>query len=210
METIYHGQCEHLFCDDIESKNCLKRYFRIYDIEKNEIYRISVCNDFFRLKLRQEMIHLDEYDWRAKDYFVSKILEDILSEYIFIKNNPYYPNKSLRLIPFSKQIISIQICDRPNLYQNILLTDAINLSLKHQFTNSFNINRKRYGFYGNGVNVIKEHLKQYITLIDGVKKYKTIYDDLAKDIDKLYDYNWNQTELKITELLTKILNYKTK
>jgi hypothetical protein len=114
QEYIYHGECHHIFTDDIRGNDCIKRYFTVYDYLKNKELIIAVCNEALRLEVREFNLNRD---WYYNSYL--RISEKIISEYIPIKD---IRNKNLNIFNPS---FSIKVCNRPFLTTDVYLFDAI-------------------------------------------------------------------------------------
>lgn len=113
---IYHGQCEHLDCDDIRSSSCQKRYFDLFDPYKTEVYRIIVCNDYLRLKLREKM----EMSYHSR---LNQVLYEIFNVYL-TKEIQYFwhgPNKA------NNPLMSYCVCNRPYVTSYITLHESVRI-----------------------------------------------------------------------------------
>jgi hypothetical protein len=126
METHYIGDCHHLFCNDIENNNCLKRYFVVNDYWHSfKQHRIAICNDYIRLKINEAIAkHDNKYlsNWDKKMIIYSVVEQEISSflhvndEFTIWHNNLNIGSSKSKFI--NKDII-IEICERPFIGINI-------------------------------------------------------------------------------------------
>ena len=137
-EGIYHGECCHIFSDDIHNPDCIRRYYEITPL-RGERQRIIVCNEWLRLKVRE-----NAYKWsgdcrayRPYEYTV----QEIVNVYFPVDGSfPFRKEKQSRVNPS----FNYCICKRPYITSEIHLFDAVNLVMEsqenfslHEFNDSF-------------------------------------------------------------------------
>lgn len=122
MKTVHIGECHHLFNYDIDSDDCLKRYFKVYDYRNGEIKRLAFCNDFFRLKIAQSLKNKkhDKYYSSSDSYgryeIVYELVMEAIGNYLSVDDtnkwhldNVLHKSKDMA----SRDSIVLPLCDRP-------------------------------------------------------------------------------------------------
>lgn len=166
---IYYGECHHMFSDDIRSSDCLHRYFDIHDLENNH-YRLIVCNEYLRLKVREDHF---KNNWHRYERCYIGVVEDILLDVY-----PY--NYKLKDISSNiNPILRYAICERPYIIRSIDLFNALNIVLYKSDGSNYRLREiiyrelskilnellkyAKYSKYHTRANVLKNKIKPYIT-----------------------------------------------
>ena len=189
-ELKYLGDCEHLFCDDIQHKDCLKRYFDVEDVTNGKTTRIAICSDYIRLlyykKFKEKNNHDFTYSQQSRKYMIEEVIEDLIKKELPYTNYNYAGNCSVS--NFLDIRVSRMVCERIYLYTSFSLKEALE-------------------FYLNGnyylLGEIKYQIRNFINKNHKYKKHKSIIERLNKIINKL------DTGM-VNELLVLILELKTK
>ena len=168
VKLIYYGDCQHYFCDDVRSSFCIKRYIDVVNCDKQE-YRIAICNDYIRLKIKENDIN------NCNGYYngYHKVISDIVFELV---PNSYNRNHIISKINPEYQY---KICDRPYLTRYVDLFTAVGLIHDSPWANYgskefrertyFHLSNvvkhmatyKKYGRYKKEINSIMLHLKPW-------------------------------------------------
>ena len=198
--TVYYNECHHLYCDDIEDRSCLKRYFNVFNPLKQKQYRIAVCNEFIRLKYqeyRSEDRNLSNYI----RYYESRWYERVVKEILEDEMKLYPKSWTTQSFQIKKKVfISIPICERPYLYYETGLFDYMKtLSPCEHFGSvslPYNINE-----------AIKNRLSQVLSTMSGYMAYKVDHRKIKALIKKLNEgyglYLSNEFMVDFFDLLIK-------
>lgn len=173
----YHGDCHHLNGSHISDDNCLKRYIDVIDILSLDMKRIFVCNEYFRLKIRQDMsnydLHLPRhfkkyYHWDYKDY----LWKEIIIENTSYTEDDFFSLSELRRTNKQTAIsmkADVTICERPFIVARINALDIYNRFTKLSF-DDFN----RYEIFKTYENSILNYFIntiEYVSNRIGLKSY---------------------------------------
>lgn len=189
---IYHEECNCLFASNIRDNECVKRYYKVYDVDKNCFKNIIICNEHIRLMLKKEHFELTKknpYYFMNRVFEVDRIVENIIGKYINISSCA-----SIQSNDFLERYISINICDRPYIWRNIKMTDALEMAL-----NTNRIVRTK----------VVEEIRSYID--NSYKKYKSKYaevDRLCNQLNKVFLKE--EVEIIVNEILVKLIELKIK
>ena len=200
-KMIHHKECCCYFAYGTQDEDCKKRYYTITDLDYNTT-TLAVCNEYIRVRIG-EMRNSEESKY-GRMYIVDQVIRGIIIEEIkdlegfdlkhsFLGDWVYNSSNKYDL---GDRNISIEICQRPSVYINFSIVNAIEY-LKE--TSNYKLKKE-----------VKHELKDYLSTIR-YKKYKTRYSDIIRMINKLDNcYGEEQTELAYNEIFLKILEYKIK
>lgn len=157
---IYHGECCHIFSDDIRSSDCIRRYYEITPL-RGERKRIIVCNEWLRLKVRE-----NAYKWKDNYFRTLRTYEDTIEEIV----NEYFPVGDLFYRKEDRSRINPTftycICKRPYLVGKIKLFDAIKLLVDMQ--ENFNCSEFNHQF----IECAYAQIHEVARYLDRYAKYK--------------------------------------
>lgn len=193
-KIIYHDECACLFANNVRDKECLNRYYKLYDVESNSFLTVVICNELIRLLVSKGLNKSKDYYFSsAKDrvQLVECILKDIFKKYIKLDSDDHYTYSN----DLFDSRISIIISQRPYIYRYLNFKHAIQLYLN----NNNNLIREDI------INTIHYYMDkmQY-------KKYKTRYKDVKILTNKIkYTYGEDK-KILINELFTKLLELQIK
>jgi len=154
-EGIYHGDCCHIFSDDIRSSDCIRRYYEITPL-RGPRKRIIICNEWLRLKVRENACKWrgSYRSYRPYEYTI----EEIVSEYFPIGDLFMRKEDVDKINP----AFTYCICKRPYLVGKIKLFDAVQLLIDMQENfNSTEFNQhfiERTYFH---IHEVARHLDKY-------------------------------------------------
>ena len=213
-ELIYYGECHHIFSDDITNDSCIKRYFDINDPLTDLNIRLVICNEHFRLMVR-------EHKHKNKKEFVSEyhetdsyidVLKNIIREYIGSKYKFETYQYSYNMFNCGgigtviNPLVSYPICSRPYIYKYALLYDLIDFMInKGNYYNSEII----FDCIKRALIGVSQHLLKYA-------KYKYYHDDINKAIGRLAgerymtDSRDRYDPVNYTSLMTILFELQTK
>jgi len=188
-DSVYHNECSCLFAQNVEDEKCLKRFYHLYNYEKNCFVKLFICNETIRLKLNglrdgRCNTYLSRYD-------VDKVLISIFKDYVPIHNF----NWSVEGNDLLDRNISITICDRPYVITSLKLTEAIELYLDNGSRELFS----------DITNVILEYMKNLT-----YKKYKTKYESIRKKLKKIKHSYGTERDIFMNEVFIEILQTQCK
>ena len=198
-EGIYHGECCHIFSDDIRSSDCIRRYFEITPL-RGEMKRIIVCNEWLRLKVRE-----NAYKW-GNDYYrgcrpYEYTVEEIVHEYFPMGDVFFRKEDQSRINPS----FTYCICRRPYLVGKIKLFDAVKLLIDMQ--EDFNSSEFNYEFIYQAYSQIHE-VARYL---DKYAKYKRQTEKIRLLLNHLnahtYDTENPQRLIKLFLIFFEIQTY---
>lgn len=192
FERIVHTECACLENYDSLDDRCLKRTFFVCDIKNSTYKYISVCNEFLRLKLKQENPSSYSYSY----FKIDNVLVDIFRNYMYV---PEFKNQYGGGNDIINSYITYNVCERPSIYRYIPIMDAIEMVL----------NSRNYLLDEPLFNNISYYLERVT-----YKKYKTKYADCKRLMNKIKRSYNEERENLITELFIKIYelnikNYET-
>jgi len=171
MDTIYNPQCYSLFTDDVESDDCLKRVFKVKNIETDEDIKILVCAEYFRL------LYSKYYEKGNFYTALHQTLDESIGIYV-----PHWQNKNISFFAgnrnlgrsFEGIIVGLEILQRPFRYLSIPIFDAFSIILESKYKcNSL----KRQVVYS-----LIEYLKLKNPLVKDKKTYLLIRDSFGLSI----------------------------
>ena len=187
-ETIYHNECSCLFADSIKDEMCLKRYYCIHDVRKDEYKTIVICNEHIRLLLHQK-IHENKNKSDVDAYIVTEIVREIISKYVNIKDPGFGCNiGNNELI---NRRVYFEICSRPYMIASLSVRECV-INVIEKGKNR-TIEERLF-------QVIKEYLSEEI-----YKKYKTKYKECFIIMRKIKNtYRIAERNILYNELFIKI------
>lgn len=159
-EYIYYGECHHIFCDDIRTESCIKRYYEVFDINDFKVKIIAICNEFVRLKVREKHF--------ANDYkYYNTPYEAVICEIIMnqLEINQHWRHYQYIRIDVNNidPVIMYCVCERPPMFCEVKLSHAITLlqsvDYLHQTTSSFNF--LYHYLIKNVINTISQMISYY-------------------------------------------------
>lgn len=207
MEEIqYIGECEHLFCNDIHNRRCIKRYFSLYQIGGG-YKRIAVCNDKLKLLIQKGIAENTNefYSDRLSDSFhYSRLSKEIFSD--FIKREYYDGFQSFSTWHICGDVKGVDFLKTP-----VIFTANKKLEIYLKFTMEEALNM----YIDNGWNLkdnIIDSLERYIDSHSKYKKYKGLMDKFESIIKKLNRgvYGDESKTIIITELISIVIQLKSK
>lgn len=189
----YIGDCEHLFCSDIESEKCLKRYFLVYDPFKNEYYRYAFCSDYLRLLIHQDLNKGTYYNpYENRSWIAKNVIGCLIQNDIGFDDSGRVHNDN---VPFLEKIVRITVCDKADLSACFTLKEAMDLFLE---------NKSRI--------VLEEiiyTIRQVIENYSRYKKYKTTLEKLNPLYRKLLHSDADPAVI-LSQIIILFINLKTK
>lgn len=222
METVYYGECHHLFCDNIKSSDCLKRYFDISDPIHNINIRIAVCSDYIRLKLKNKAVNDEHWDkWNRNERKYRDIVEEIIDDVLYdagirtgnkVNTPTGYGCDEYVLRDANK--VSYPICFKPYIYLNTSLREAIDYII----SDKVNFNYSSYvlkHIIDNKMELLCAHYSKYA-------KYKKYRDAININLKRVLKYGnvgrYRRTDegwvedykLAYTDLFTLLFEIQTK
>ena len=209
MEDIqYIGECEHLFCNDIHDRRCIKRYFSLDKLNYG-YERVAICNDNLKLLIQKGISELKNHRYSFNDNFDDSFIYNRLSKEIvssFIKNNFYSGSQR-----FSEYGHDSAHNGQDFLKIPVVFTSNQRLGIHLLFTMEEALNI--YIDYGISLrDSIIESLEYYIKIHSQYKKYKGLLIKFESIIKKIKNgiYSDEKKALIITELLTIVIQLKAK
>jgi len=202
-KIIYNGHCEHLDCFDIESSNCVKRYFKILDIYEMDYKIIAVCNESLKLKIQQYNVYEDKF---ISSYEKTKTFNNVFKD-IIKETNIYYNPQKFRWhdsnLSKIEHDVNYLICTRPNILSSIKLEDAIQLLVN-------NYSLKNNEVYQEFKNLVANNLMELFNYLLSYCKYKKYHlqaQQMIKLIRKSYSWQLRDYYLyhKINEFISILL-----
>lgn len=186
LELVFHGECHHIFSDDIRSSSCIKRYFEIHEPLNGKFTRIAVCNEYLRLKVRELEYSNTKPYWINDPYsYYFHVVKEIISEYtgdlIWI---PTYGTKT-------NPILRFPVCKRPYIYSEYKFSDVLKIIIDREEYISTSFQRLIF----SSIRKIAE----YLLTFKKYKKEETRINVLLNRLQKqpyFSDYNYaDLTEL---------------
>jgi hypothetical protein len=194
-KEITHNKCGCVFSNGIGDVNCLKRYYVINDYKNGEQIKLSICNEYLRLKVAEYKHRTDTH--RLGNLDIDRILLPIFNEYIELYNTDYWGiSKGNNL---SDKNVIIHLCESPKIITYINIIDAIDI---------IRLNRSfAYNIRKSTLKVIRDYVNYNIKSKASKSRYDSIIA-LIKRIDKTW--NEQERELMINELFIIILQIEVK
>lgn len=193
-EYVYYNECHHLYCDNIKSQECLKRYIDVINYN-NRNYTVIICNEYIRLTIKQKIKEFEEkLDYNNLDYYLKyrsslyeMIIEEIIEEVVPDIDITCIRNYNSNINP----IVNYRICSRPSIIRRIDLFTAVELSIDLGLMHISN------SFYGAILNSIYNVIK-YLSKYEKYSKYEKEIEHITK---KLKPWNCDtKNDQRITEL----------
>lgn len=205
-EVIYHNKCACLYANSVMDEDCIKRFYLVYDAEKDSYKKIFICNELIRSMMNRYKYD-DDYRLRNCDrYFRDDkglaciCAEDIISEYIEdTREYDAYNRLGSMSNDFFDQYVCVSICNRPSIIRRYSMRDALRIAYRHFRYSQFKIDL---------IQNIREYLGR-----NTYKKYKTKYSQVQVKLNKLLKEHDEQASLIITNEILKLifdLNIKNK
>ena len=198
-ENIYYGECHHIFSDDIQSPDCIHRYFEITPL-RGKKKRIIVCNEYLRLKVRENV-----FNWGG-DYYRScrpyeYTVEEIVNEFCPVSNHIFYSKEERNRI---NPTFHYCICHRPYLTSKIKLFDAVKLLIEMQENfNSSEFNREFIEQSYSQIHEVASYLDKYA-------KYKRQTEKIRKLLRHLSYHNFDtENPKRLMELFLQFFEIQT-
>lgn len=185
--------CEHLHCMDMQSDNCMKRYFNCFDPITGDNLRLCYCNDYLKLKVNEDqlpytnkMIH---YSSNHASNFISSLINSDL------KLSGYeYPNRTLNknFDPIGHCFITI--VRRPYTY--------IFVSFKQMLT--WYLDNRSWELYC----LLRDELHKYVIEKEKYKKHFAVCKQIKAIFNKIQmAYSIDDRQILTNELI--LLIFKT-
>lgn len=195
-EIILHDECNCLISNGIFDDKCIKRYFRVLDLNDFKHKYIGFCNEYLRLRIRKAQVEFEKkYYYDSHVRIAKDVIENELKNYCVNKNYEEHCLFTNNVKDLLTSKIHFVICENPFVYQVFSLQDAINLYLDFPYVSS--IEKKIYETINNYLQNI-----QYI-------KYKTKYKKLIAMNNKISKFILqDERETFMLELFTEILKFK--
>jgi hypothetical protein len=196
-EGIYHGECCHIFSDDIHSPDCIRRYYEITPL-RGERKRIIICNEWLRLKVRE-----NAYKWKGtyRNYNPYEYtIEEIVNEYFPIGDLFYRKEDQSRINP----TFTYCICKRPYLVGKIKLFDAVKILIDMQ--ENFNFNEFNHQFIEQAYSQIHE----VAAYLDKYAKYKRQTEKIRHLLRHLNSHSFDtENPRRLIELFIQFFEIQT-
>jgi hypothetical protein len=192
---IYGSECACLFANGTVEDNCLKRYYTVLNVERQDHDTIAICNDYVRLKIK-ERIHTGGGGYgRVNDAMV--VIEQILIDELKLDETLF--NQRSRFANRNNELfdrnIHIVLLDKPFLHATYSMKKAIKIAM----TGNYYMKKKVVEVIKDYVNTMTH--KKYIT------RYKSL-PSILKEID--CTYNTDNLEFLFMKLLNTILEINIK
>lgn len=182
---IFHGQCEHLFTDDIHSDDCVKRYFEVFDPYKEKVQRIVICNEYLKLLVRTKQYEKQEHTYYGSPF--DNVMENVFDQYTVTKIHAWMERGSE-----SNPTVRYTVCQRPHLCSQIRLFEAIRIittwdyppSIMHcNFRDRVVESVRRTAEYYHKYAKYKYQWIEIRRLIKGLDRYYNCFDEkIYKDL----------------------------
>jgi len=195
FKEITHNHCGCVFSNGIEDERCLKRYYLLTDYVNGCYIKLSICNEYLRLKVAEyNHKHKNSY---LTDFHIEEILLPIFGEYIKLYNTNYCDRS--RGNNLSDKNVVAYLCSSPKIFTYINIIDAIDMiRLDNGYIDDLRPNTLR---------VIRDYVNYNVKSKASKFKYDTIIA-LTKRIDKCW--NEKERELMLNELFITILQIEVK
>jgi hypothetical protein len=190
-KKIAHNHCGCVFSTGIEDERCLKRYYILNDYENGQQIKLSICNEYLRLKIAEERNKRKDL-YLHNNVDLNEILISIFSEYVNVyEYSIWHLNK--RNGNINTINIATTLCQSPKIITHINLLDAIEIvrlgnyiddSLKHSIARE-----------------VKYFTDTYIRSKVSVNKYQKV-SELINKIYKCWDRS--KREIYMNELFITI------
>lgn len=159
METIFIGECHHLFNDDIMNIGCLKKYFKIFNVLTLRTERIAICYEYLKLTIHQKLI--ERYEDEESKYYKEKMLIELLSDIFYDITNKNVVNYRANN---DYKFLYVQMCDNPRLYYKLTIQESFDIYLDE--------NIEYCDFKMHLLYSIREYINRYLKRICSLVKYK--------------------------------------
>jgi hypothetical protein len=188
----YYGQCEHLDCMDIESDECLKRYFLVYDYKRLKRYRLAVCNDHLKLLLHTRRNDSNRWMYKKEAH---DVIYDLICKHTGVDSLANWNREC-------KFPVGLPVCERPFVYKHVSFFSALNMLFEATELKDWNIGYEIRDTLLNGFSSMKEYMTRYA-------KYKSSWTKLNK-IEKRIKESMYSTKVEKLELLTELMDLMVK
>lgn len=187
-EIVYFEECNCLFCDDIRSADCQKRYFDVIDFERNRRIRAAFCHEFVRGLAHK--IKIGDYKNRSQSLYHTYnwpfILKNELANHVQ-KGLGYKDDHIEHSNNFTEAGFNVVISEKLNIYRTLSFKSAIELSL-------------------SGCYLINDDLRHNLNFFfQRISKYKKKKQEVELFYRLTKNMNWGSQEQR-TLILSQILN----
>ena len=204
--TINHCDCEHIL---FHNETCTKKIFNCYDLINDEFIDIEVCNEWFKLKLKEYLLKSDKnyfnlidesHDINTNNVFYKKftsissfVKSEIIDKYI----DTNIGRRSVMDNSMINYTLAIRLCYRPSLLYPTSLKDGIMILL------DLGMNQRRN-------LVLEDAISRTLRIFLMQNKYSK-YSKIERQLNKLQctsDKQSNEFIIEFNDLLINILNTK--
>lgn len=217
-KDVYYGECHHIFSDDIISSDCIHRFFNVNIPTHNFYGRVIVCNEYFRLRVREYRYNSDGYrDKRSIDEVTKEIILDALKIDSIVFRNDTFGGYAFDGYSFGQKNnrddimrgVAYAICQRPYITLNVSLELAVNtLSDTSSSSYSYELRCSTY----NRLNYLatrvlklakyKKYHNQVYQIMNKIMPYKHHYE-YDVESKSLYNPHYKDLMVLLFEILTK-------
>lgn len=203
MENIYIGKCEHLYCSDISSPECLKRYFPFQNFITGKYYQFVFCNDYLKLLIQQENNEkIRIYTKQGVVGFINikmiNSLNDILckhfNQYYGVENPSDYINKPTNLKHYPIRVIYNEYQNYNEIASNVFsFEEILNLYIDNQTV------RLR--------EMVVDHLLIFCKSLEtktSLNKYNRLLVDIRRINKKMWAKNEEENLTEIISVLSSV------
>ena len=201
METIYHDECNCLSASNVRDDKCLKRYYFIEDIEKQDYKYIAICNSYLRLLFHNEKKRITSTTYLncSGNRIMKNIETELISKYVEIKR-PHYNYWFYDKPDLIDRAVRFIVCERPFISTTYTVKECVTHIIENE--------ERNYKIEG----ALYPKIRDYLSVMK-YKKWKTKYKQcviLTKQIEKTW--NKNKKTILLNELFINIneMNIKNK
>lgn len=204
-ETVLYEKCGCLYGGGLMSRDCYKRYFRIYNHFKDESVYLGVCNNQLRLEV-DRIKH--EPESRFARHLTSELhvdaLSGIIEQTIFNVDigkifRPYWGSNA-NINELMNRTVVVNVCERPWLYHGMCMHQALEIIVENDVIR------------GVLANCVMRVVERYVDEMY-YKKYKTKYSKVKTLIKKSRSYRYGRKEYQYPiwmDIFQELLELNTK
>jgi len=200
MRTIYNPECYSLYTDNVEDKECLKRYFVARDYLNSSDLRIAVCAEYFR-----HVYHKYANEKYTSHYFsIKKTIIETVGKYVPLMeyDEGFRSTGNRGGQSFENIRILLPFLERPFFHNELTLITCFNFIIENP--------GKAKEVRSRCANALIEWSNKKDTLKKDQKIKELIKDSFELEVRKGKFYpSWGQSEvneIKFLELITHLFN----
>jgi hypothetical protein len=185
IEIKYIGTCDCLdnWGIDVQSLRCTKRYYKVFDPQIGDTYKIAFCNDYLKLHMQDKFANQFFHQSRRCEMQIESLIVRALN----LQAHHYYLTRSYPVI----HNVWIQLCERPKTYIQVSFKTCIQWYLQN----------RSYELWEMMVSTLNNFIREK----QRYKKYKGICDKLQKMIKQVPKKYSDDVEIIINDILLLIL-----